>query len=279
MNKLLVALAAAVSCGAIFLAGRGQAYSRVDAGGPVLRMLMTGAGKATVVFEAGAGSPLEAWVKVQPAVTKFARTVSYERAGNGLSQKGATPRDGLHVANELHAALQNAHVPPPYILVGHSLGGPYIRIFAGLYPHEVAGLVLVDPTQEELIAWAKQRFPKPPSDKKFRPYDEVDCAPMTFAEAKEHPVPTNIPVSLISGQGPRLVPSFLPPDLKREVEKDRTTVYPAKLKFYQDWVGQFPAGKLIIAENAGHGVPFEQPELVVEAIRQMVERSANSAEH
>jgi pimeloyl-ACP methyl ester carboxylesterase len=112
---------------------------------------MTGSGNPTVIFEAGAGGPLEVWARIQPEVSKFTRTVSYDRAGNGLSKKGPTPRDGRHVATELHTALHNAHVPPPYSLVGHSLGGPYIRVFAGMYPDEVAGMVLVSRSRDVMM--------------------------------------------------------------------------------------------------------------------------------
>ena len=273
MNKLIATIAAVLSAIAILLATQHQTFARINADGPVLRMLETGKGNSTVVFEAGAGSPLDAWVRVQPEVSAFARTISYDRAGNGLSTKGATPRDGRQIATELHSALRNAHLSPPYILVGHSLGGPYIRIFAGMYPDEVAGLVLVDPTQEELIAWDKARKAQPPAEHKFRPGDEVDCAPMTFDEAHANPVPTNIPVYLITGLGPREVPGFMTKELKAEVLEDHEVLYKAKLKFHKEWVEQFPKGKLVIAEDSGHMVPFEQPELVVDTIRQMVEQS------
>jgi pimeloyl-ACP methyl ester carboxylesterase len=271
MNKLLAAVATILSGVAIFLATRSQAFSRLDAGGPALRMLMAGHGNATVVFESGAGSSLETWLRIQPEVSKFARTISYDRAGNGLSEKGASPRDGRRIAAELHTALQNAHASPPYFLVGHSLGGPYIRVFAGLYPKEVAGLVLVDPTQEDLIAWAKARDPKT-DEHKFRPYDEVDCAPATFAQANENPIPTNIPVVLITGMGPREIPGFVTKELREEVEKDQKIFYPAKLKFHKAWVEKIPGGQLIITENSGHGIPYEEPELVIKTIRDMVNR-------
>ena len=207
-----------VSAVAILLARTGEHFIRVDAGGPSIRMLITGHGEPTVIFESGSGSPLETWVRVQPEVSKFARTISYDRAGNGLSEKGPVPRDGAPIASELHAALVNLRAQPPYILVGHSLGGPYIRIFAGMYPQEVAGMVLVDPTQEELIEWAKARDPKP--ERTPRPYDEVDCASATFAQARESRIPAGIPVLLISGMGPREIPGFLPAELKTEVQKD-----------------------------------------------------------
>jgi pimeloyl-ACP methyl ester carboxylesterase len=276
MNKLLAALAAVLSAVAIFLATRSQVFSRVDAGGPALRMLIAGSGNSTVVFESGAGSSLETWLRIQPEVSRFAKTISYDRAGNGLSQKGATPRDGRRVATELHTALHNAHASPPYILVGHSLGGPYIRVFAGLYPDEIAGLVLVDPTQEDLIAWAKARDPKSSDEHTFRPYDEVDCAPATFAQANENPIPANIPVSLITGIGPRVIPGFVTKELRAEVQKDQKIFYPAKLKFHKEWVEKIPRGQLIITENSGHGIPWEEPELVIKTIRDVVSRSPPS---
>src|SRR6185436_13202409 len=105
MNKPMMILAGALSAAAILLAAPGQTFSRVDAGGPMLRMLMTGNGGATVVFESGAGSSLETWIRIQPSVSKFARTISYDRAGAGLSTKGPSPRDGRHIAAELHTAL------------------------------------------------------------------------------------------------------------------------------------------------------------------------------
>jgi len=270
MNKLLSMVAMVLSGVAILLASRGQTFSRIDAGGPTLRMLMAGSGNSTVVFESGAGAPLEAWLRIQPEVSRFAKTISYDRAGNGLSKKGPFPRDGRHIATELHTALHNAHASPPYILVGHSLGGPYIRVFAGLYPDEVAGLVLVDPTQEDLIAWAKARDPKPSGEHKFRPYDEVDCAPATFAQAHENPIPTNVPVFLITGMGPREIPGFVTKELREEVQKDQKIFYPAKLKFHREWVERTPGGRLIITENSGHGIPFEEPELVIKTIRDVV---------
>jgi len=272
MNKFLATIAAILSGVVILLATQHQTFSRINADGPTLRMLMAGDGHSTVVFESGSGSPLETWARVQPEVSKFARTISYDRAGNGLSTKGATPRDGRRIATELHAALRNAHMPAPYILVGHSLGGPYIRVFAGMYPDDVAGLVLVDPTQEELIAWDKARKAQPATERKFRPHDEVDCAPLAFAQARENPVPTDVPVFLITGLGPRVIPGFLTKELKDELQNDREILYKAKLEFHKEWVEKFPKGQLIVTENSGHGIPFEEPELVVSAIRRVVEK-------
>ena len=276
MNRPLSIVALIITVAAIWLASGHQTFTRVDAAGPKLRMLVAGSGAPTVVFEAGAGSSLETWVRIQPQVSKFARTVSYDRAGNGLSEKSAFPRDGANVASELHTALQNAHLAPPYILVGHSLGGPYIRMFAAKYPDEVAGMVLVDPTQEDLTAWARKHASDDDKEPQHapRPDDEVDCAPQTFAELAGAAVPNGIPVTLICGMGPREVPSFLTAEMRRDVEKDRTTLYPAKLQFHKAWVEKIPGGRLLVTEESGHGIPFEEPNLVVKAIRDMVHRTS-----
>jgi pimeloyl-ACP methyl ester carboxylesterase len=168
--------------------------------------------------------------------------------------------------------LHNADAAPPYILVGHSLGGPYVRVFAGMYPDEVAGIVLVDPTQEKLIDWAKEREPKPAAGEP-RPWDEVDCAPLTFKQAQESHIAPGVPVVLLSGTGPREVPGFAPPELKREVLQDQRELYPAKLKFHREWVEKLPRGRLVATENSGHGIPWEEPELIVETVRQVVKEA------
>jgi pimeloyl-ACP methyl ester carboxylesterase len=269
LNLFLALIAAVGSCLAIALAASGHSYNRIAANGPNLRALIEGSDGPVVVFEAGAGGPLESWVRVQPEISKFARTFSYDRAGNGLSTGGALPRHGRNIATELHAALQSAGLPPPYILVGHSLGGPYIRVFAGLYPSEVAGLVLVDPTQEQLIEWSKARDPKSSHENRNRPYDEVDCAPSTFIQANENPLP-NVPIFLISGQGPRVIPTFVSDEMRKDVLKDQNELYPAKLRIYGEWLRQFPNFRLIPAPNSGHGIPLEEPELIIQTIRKII---------
>jgi pimeloyl-ACP methyl ester carboxylesterase len=126
----------------------------VDVGGWRLHLNCTGksVGKApTVVLEAGSGDFSVAWGLVQPAVARFARVCSYDRAGAGWSELGPRPRTWRQIAYELHTALQKAGEKGPYVLVGHSLGGLLIRVYASAYPKEVAGLVLVDSTHEDTV--------------------------------------------------------------------------------------------------------------------------------
>lgn len=121
----------------------------VDVGGYRLKLNCTGVGKPTVILEAGWGDVSIEWRAVQPQIAKFARVCSYDRAGYGGSDPGPMPRTSLEIAKELQALLKNAGETPPYVLVGHSFGGYNVRVFNGLCPGEVAGIVLVDATQED----------------------------------------------------------------------------------------------------------------------------------
>jgi len=270
MKRLFVAVAMLVSGIAVVLAldlGRYR-FEYADAGGHQLRMSITGLGGPVVVFESGGsgrgGGPLEYWERVQSDVSRMTRTVSYDRAGNGWSEKGPNPRDARQIAQELHAALINAQVPAPYLLVGHSFGGPLIRVFAGLYPTEVCGLILIDPTQEEFIAWNEARRP----EHRERYDEEWREIQASLAEAHESAVPPGIPVTVITAMGPRVIPDFVAEKDKAEMKEFR----PVWLKYHEEWVAKNPGAQHVITLNSAHGVPFEEPELVIKTIVEMVEK-------
>jgi pimeloyl-ACP methyl ester carboxylesterase len=121
----------------------------VDAGGHKLHMDIQGAGSPVVIFENGSGDFSFIWSLVQPEIAKLTKTVSYDRAGFACSEQGPLPRTGRQICWELHMALKNAGVDPPYILVGQSFGGFIVRAFARYYPGEVEGMVLVEAVQED----------------------------------------------------------------------------------------------------------------------------------
>lgn len=113
-------------------------------------MLFAGPAQAqsspTVVFESGLGDGARVWRRTIDALPDGASVFTYDRPGYGNTAAAATPRDPCTIATELHARLATAGRAPPFVLVGHSLGGQYAYAFARLYPEEVAGLVLVDAT-------------------------------------------------------------------------------------------------------------------------------------
>jgi pimeloyl-ACP methyl ester carboxylesterase len=116
----------------------------VNVGGYRLHIYCMGAGSPTVVIDAGLGDWSTMWGSVQTEVAKTTQVCAYDRAGSGWSDSGPLPRDAGQFANELHTLLQNANLPGPFVLVGHSLGGLPVRVFTGQYPEEVAGVVLIE---------------------------------------------------------------------------------------------------------------------------------------
>lgn len=120
---------------------------RVDVGGYYLHIYCIGENinsRPTVVLEHGLGGTTAAWVRIQAEIAKTTQVCSYDRAGMGLSDTGPDPRDAEHIGAELYRLLDNADVHGPYVLVGWSYGGHYVRMFASQHPDKVAGVVLLD---------------------------------------------------------------------------------------------------------------------------------------
>lgn len=129
----------------------------VDIGGYNMHLHTTGTGGPTVVLDAGMGCNALGWSLVQPEIAKFARVTSFDRPGNGWSDESPLERTSQNIVTELHTALHKAKIPGPYILVGHSFGGLNARLFASFYPDEVLGVVLVDSSHEDQM----EKIPMP----------------------------------------------------------------------------------------------------------------------
>jgi pimeloyl-ACP methyl ester carboxylesterase len=116
----------------------------VDIDGCRMHAQTEGNGLPSVVLESGLGGMSSGWGWVQPETAKFSRVISYDRAGLGWSGPDTSPKTAVLAARRLDSILQSARVDPPYVLVGHSMGGLLIRVFANLYPDKVAGMVFLD---------------------------------------------------------------------------------------------------------------------------------------
>ncbi len=119
----------------------------VDVDGYRMHIFCQGEGSPTVIADAGNGDFSITWGLVQPEVAQHTRICVYDRAGYGWSESNPAPRTARQMVTELHALLKNAEIEGPYILVGHSLGGFNVRMYASLYLEEVVGMVLVDAAQ------------------------------------------------------------------------------------------------------------------------------------
>jgi pimeloyl-ACP methyl ester carboxylesterase len=235
---------------------------KIDVGGHNLNLLVGGEVAPTVVFEAGFGAGLTSWSTIQSDVAKFARTVSYDRAGIGLSEAGPKPRVAKQIALELHTALQNAGIAPPYVLVGHSFGGIYVRVFADMYPNEVMGMVLIDPSQESFDDWARthQEAQRIALDEQIAKgsqgvRDESAEVKTSYQQARAAKVPTGVPVILLTAMKDDSMPAAV------------RTVWVEK---HDEWITKVPGGRHIKVENSGHFIQGEQPLVVIDAIRQAV---------
>jgi pimeloyl-ACP methyl ester carboxylesterase len=150
-RALLIALVATITISAPLLAEKSTPKpigKMVDLGGHRLHVNCSGAGSPVVVVENGLGDFSFDWILVQERVAKYARICTYDRAGYAWSDPGPKPRTFAQLNLELHDALEKLGEKGPFVLVGHSYGGPVMINFANQYPNDTAGLVLVDSAHE-----------------------------------------------------------------------------------------------------------------------------------
>jgi pimeloyl-ACP methyl ester carboxylesterase len=121
-----------------------SAGERISAGSTRLNFYCIGSGSPAVIFDSGWGDWSPAWAVVQPQIAKWTRACSFDRAGYGFSDAGPMPRTSVRIADELRAALRNASIEPPYVLVAHAFASYNFRVFADRYMQDVGGIVLVD---------------------------------------------------------------------------------------------------------------------------------------
>jgi pimeloyl-ACP methyl ester carboxylesterase len=238
---------------------------KVDVDGHSLSLLIGGQGSPAVVFESGFGTGIASWSTVQKDVAAFAQTVSYDRAGLGQSELGPGPRSAKQIAIELHAALQKSGVKPPYVMVGHSLGGIFVRVFADMFAKEVVGIVLIDPSQESFNEWLKKNQPdrlKAAQSQIAKASEGVQAESAaidtSYAQARLAKVPDGIPITLLSSTEDENMPAEA---RKVWIEK------------HKEWLATVPGSKHIIAEKTAHFIQAQQPALVIDAIRQVLRQA------
>jgi pimeloyl-ACP methyl ester carboxylesterase len=238
---------------------------RVDVDGRLLRTRVEGDGSPAVVLEIGLGGPLDEWELVQPEVARFTKVFAYDRIGAVELKSKLTGQD---VARELHAALHKSGVDPPYVLVGQSMGGMYNRVFASLYPKEVAGMVLLDPTQEEFLDWMKIHHPDKTLSKEIVKQWATGAGFWdTLRELKTAGALPNVPVTVVTAT------KFVNDPVWIEA-------LPVWTASHAKWVKALPLGRHVLASDSGHGVQVEKPVLVIELIRDTVDRARDkSAAH
>lgn len=237
--------------------------------------------KPTVLLEAGLGGDHTSWERVQPAVAELARVCSYDRAGLGASDPATTPRTSADVVEELHQLLAAAGESGPYLLVGHSFGGLFVRHFAHEYPDEVVGVILVDAVHEAWWQRAAALLPPPAADENeqlraFRQYVTTDYADPTLnpegidipATAQALQAVTTLgdmPLLVLVAGVPMLGEGVLSPELTGQLNQLLQETLPEALTKLST------QSLRITVDNSGHNIPTEQPNVVVAAIRTVID--------
>jgi pimeloyl-ACP methyl ester carboxylesterase len=243
----------------------------IDVGGRSLYYANTGTDGSTVVLESGLGDPAAPWSGLLPDIAAFARVVSYDRPNTeaSASDPAPTPRSGADVVADLHTMLETAAIPGPYVLVGHSIGGSFVRLYASQYPDEVAGLVLVDATHENQFTRLEDIVPPELMemvDQMTGTNTEGIDLVATLAQVAEARATTPLqPMPLIVLGAGQADPAGWPEGWPLE------ETHQLHLELQEDLASLVPGGRLVIAEQSGHYIHQAQPDLVLDAIRQVVE--------
>jgi pimeloyl-ACP methyl ester carboxylesterase len=238
-------------------------------------ILELGSGAPAVLFLNGRGSKLEDFTIVQTEITKLTRTLAYDRAGIGKSEAIDTVRTFDIMTRELDAILANENFVPPYILVGHSLGGFLARYFYHIHPEQVAGIVFIDPGHENDVATFLSLRP----ENVRRRIDSLDHVidptwPAGFRHEYEYSdqhdesmraltPPSGIPVTLFISTKVEGGEDEDPDMARRQVN--------ARTKLMVDWIATIPGAKTILTEKSGHFIHQDEPKLVIDAITEMIQ--------
>jgi pimeloyl-ACP methyl ester carboxylesterase len=214
-------------------------------------------GSATVVFEAGLGEAWTSWDEVASEVSQHTRVFAYSRPGYGVSDPTTTPRDPRTIVEELRALLTYEGYAPPYVLVGHSIGGGYMELFAKAHPDEVVGVVLVDTRHRDFLATCEA--------------DKLDnCglsepllqqqAPAAIAEYTAYTT---------ASEEIRAAGSFGSYPVRVLTATDHP-VSPAREELWESMLASLAAeatnGEQVIVRGSGHYIQLDRPDVVVQSI-------------
>jgi pimeloyl-ACP methyl ester carboxylesterase len=238
----------------------------VDVGGHQLYINCAGKGSPTVVLESGLDSASEAWNLVQPGVAEFTQVCGYDRAGLGQSEAGPKPRTSQQIADDLSRLLSNAGVRGPYVLVGHSFGGMNVRLYAAQHPQEVAGVVLVDSLHPDSLSRLREVLGETVWGEiagQINENDEGVDLIQSSAQVGAAGTLGSIPLVVLTA-GRRIAAPFTSPHLAARLEQ-------VWLELQDDSTGLSSNSTQIIAQRSGHCIQCDEPQLVVDAIRQVVE--------
>jgi len=260
----------------------------IDIGGRRMNIFCSGQGSPAVIFESGPSMPGFDWALVQPEIAAFTQACWYDRAGLGWSDAGPYPSASESAARDLHALLGSASIEPPYILVGHAGGGYDARVYRAMYTSEVAGMVLVDASQEDTAHASMPRFvrlwaagaldlaarfgllrllaptpdPAPPqfSREQWAEIWTLRWEPKAVLAAARDDVSVSAAQVRAMGTFGDLPLIVLTAGQRSGVDQDLWNELQAELAW------RSARGRQVIVPNTGHMIPEQAPEAVTEAV-------------
>lgn len=270
--------------------------SMVDVGGHKLHVQVAGTarpGSPTIVFESGLGSPVGMWRRVQTAIAESTKTIAYDRSGINKSESGKETPTVAYIVKSLHTLLDKLGASPPYILVGHSWGGPIINRFAATYPNEIAALVYIDPTDwtqskvdmdslwaaagvrgggDDALENMLEKMPGIPPGIMAEAREITRLQKGGFEELRRGGDAPDVPTVILLGgkRDPTPPGQSFPGDMEAYFnagQQQRVSHFSRVVRSKKD-------GKLILTSQSGHFVHSSEPDLVVWAIRQALAAAA-----
>ena len=264
-------------------------FASVDIGGKELRYMCKGSGTPTVLIEQGAGISVETvfswakpggWAQVMSKIEKATRMCVYDRAGLGHSSPLTAPRTSVDVAHDLHTMLEKIDISPPYVFAGQSIGGINARAFAKEYPNTVSGMILVDSARpDQLRRMMRVLPPRSPNEtaiqQEFRsgtgPSREMQGGEWYDFTANESILSNsdslgNIPLIVLTRSPNWQGPSPFPKEWDKATEPEWQAMQVELTTLSTN-------SKHIIAKKAGHNIQAEEPQLVIDAILDVVKQA------
>jgi pimeloyl-ACP methyl ester carboxylesterase len=226
------------------------------------KVRIEGHGPLTVVLEAGLGDTLDIWTNVQPQIAnECTRTIAYTRAGYPGSDVASGPRDAETIVGELRSELKRRGIQPPYVLVGHSLGGLYMQYFARHYPDEIEGLLLIDSTH-----WNQRLQLGPDVPDAFGRRSTVLFMPWIMRREliDSSSAGEQVYVSPDASVVPTIVLSRT-----RALNGETPASQALAENLQEDIAAAFPAARHMRVDESGHYIQRDRPDVVVAAAREL----------
>jgi pimeloyl-ACP methyl ester carboxylesterase len=255
----------------------------VDVGTHRLDAVRGGSGSPAVVFEGGLGNPLDTWEHVWPAVSGLSTVVVYSRSGLGRSEPGPHAHTAQNATEDLHRLLAALDVAPPYVLVAASYGGLLARLYTSLHPADIAGLVLVEGAHEQQV----QRFGAldPSYPAAFRASFEERLRTLGPGPEADEIRETMRIQAAGSVEGMAALPD-IPIAVLTSMQSDPAAAYvngtprghEAWRAMHDEWFQRSRDGLHLETSRSGHHIQDEEPKLVVEAVRFVLDRVRLRAE-